>query len=152
MPASSTYYSILTAVQTQIQTIVSNCVVRRRLLYLESDALPIVYVAPDLPEGESIIGNNFIGPDGNKTATYAYPVWVCYVQAGAPDLSTGLDVFLNIRQQIKTLLYQPLLSGVAQVWDIEIDPDSTSRFQEFVSKDFDVSAWRITYHTTEVRD
>jgi hypothetical protein len=152
MPASSTYYSILTAVQTQIASIVTNTVIRRRLLWLESDTLPIVYVAPDLPAGESVIGNNFIGPDGNKTATYAYPVWVCYIQAGAPDMVTGLDTFLNIRQQIKTLLYQPLLSGVAVVWDIEIDPDSTSRFQEFVGTDFDCMAWRITYHTTEVRD
>lgn len=143
---SSNFYTILQSVQTQCATVVSNTVIRRRLFRLESDNFPIVYVVPRLPSGGSIYKQTF-----GAGVQYKYDVTVVYVQAGAEDLITGLDTFLSVREQLRNILYQPLLSGATQVFDTDQAPDDVLRFAEFLGTDFDVASWTFSYVTSETR-
>jgi len=141
---SSTYYTILQSVQTLLinNTNVSNVVIRRRLQLLQTDiaTLPIIYVCPNLPAGEKVRLQTF-----SKVVCYQYPVTVCYVQAGASDMISGLDTFLQNAESIRQQLFQPNLAGT-QTWDIAFDPDATSRFQEFIGANYDCFAdkWLFT--------
>ncbi len=142
----SDYYTILTSVQTQVATIVTNTVLRRKLFRLESDVFPIVYVTPDLPGGDKIRQQTM-----KKGVWHNYPVIVTYVQAGASNLLTGLDTFLQVREDIRDKLYQPSLSGATQVFDVEFDPQPVLNFAEFLGTDYDVCGWKFNYTVANVR-
>ncbi len=144
--ADSVYWQIVQAVQAQVANVVPNTVLRRKLQRLESDTMPICYVVPDLPGGEKVEEATF-----NKNVVYLYPVLVCYVEQGAPDLITGLQTYLNVREDIRQVLYQPLALSIAQVWDMDFDPDDTKRFGEFLGTNYDVAGWKCYYKSTEQR-
>ncbi len=143
---SSIYWQILTEVQTLVKVVVPNCLLRRKLFRLEGDTFPLVIVAPQLPPGEHIANNVF-----NKNVIYSYPVMVVYVCAGAKDLTTGLQSFLDTREAIRQALYQPLLSNVAAVWSTTFEPEESLKFGEFLGTAFDVSGIVLHYKSKEVR-
>lgn len=142
----STYFDILTAVQTAAAAVVSNAVIRRKLYRLESDVFPMVYVVPEVVPGESVQFSTFA-----RHVVYQYPVNVVYAAAGAADLTTGLSTFLAKREAIRNALYVPLLSGVTAVFDTNFNPDPTLRFAELLGGDYDVCGWRFFYSAKEVR-
>ena len=146
--ATSTFYSILQAVQTEVKAVVPNTVIRRKLLKLETDlaTLPIVYLVPMIPPGEKWKELTF-----NKNVVYEYPVLIVYVAAGAKDMITGLDTFLATREAIRNACFMPILTGDSTIWDNDFDPDPILKFAELLGGDYDVCGWKFLYYSKETR-
>ena len=66
-------------------------------------------------------------------------------------MSTNLLTHLTTRESIRNLLFQPQLSGVAQVFDVTIVPQGAELFSQYVGTNYDVSAFLVKYRTAEQR-
>jgi hypothetical protein len=138
------YWSILQGVQASIQAVVSvNVVIRKKIILLEEDTLPIIILAP---AKENIRMQEF-----NRNVSYEYPVHVVYIQGDSRQVSAGLNVYLATREQIRNQLYQVTLPGVAAVWDTNIDIDEAFQYEQYFSTNYDCAAWVPKYSSAELR-
>jgi hypothetical protein len=163
---SSVYYSLLTDLATQVKTIVPNTLVQRKLQLLETTPLPVCLVAPKLPGGEKVKEKQFkSGPVGQPLGAgiwWLYPIYITYIQAGNPDLTQGLDSFLQYREDIRNLLNQPILSPVpatagvdvgdqyqVQQFNVTIDPIDALYFVNYLGHNHDVATWQLDVLVSE---
>jgi hypothetical protein len=138
MPAASTLYSLLGAVNTKItalnlaynSTPVPIQVLKRprRLDKLEATPCIVIY-RPENPESDRLV--TFPNPGGSNWVEYL--ILVVIYAPGNQDLVTNLDVWSNWRDQIRqafqpppgnngSILSLPIL-GVTGVFGMRVDPD-----------------------------
>lgn len=140
----SNYYNLLTAVQESIEVVFSNVVLRRMLMKLESDSLPMVIVSPG-KEGEKILSNQFC-----NNVIYVYPVTIAYVEAFNRNMTTGLDTYLEIREAIRNQLNQVRLNNTS-VYDTDFNPRAATEFAAALGSNYQVTGWQMQYKISEER-
>ena len=154
MPQSSTYFSILTAVQSVIQTLnlldwngnTVPSLVRKDAEFrqqVEANNPPFIYVARYKQERvePKVFGD---------TVWVWYPVAINTVAAGNRDLNQHLDFYLSWRQKLRQSFQSPTLSGVTAVFDSNIYPD-TLLDAAWIQKNYDVNLLRVEFKADETR-
>ncbi len=106
--------SILVAVKQRLDILQTwpTVVVRKRMVMLDGDGLPIVIVG--LVTGESIPLEVF-GYIG-----YEYTVGIVLVQSGNRNFVTGISTDLDLRELLRDTLTGVKLIGVPEVWDTNV--------------------------------
>ena len=140
----SVSYDILNALKTRLQAVngLPNVVVRKRLMLLETDPLPLVVIA--LLEQSQDIRFRVFG----KVA-YKYNVGIALVEAGNREFETGLSSSSTLEQRIRDALQGVLLSGT-DVWDTDITTNETSWMPlSGNGQNYQISTFMAVYSTLE---
>jgi hypothetical protein len=140
----SVSYDILNALKTRLQAVngLPSVVVRKRLMLLETDSLPIVVIAL-LEQSQDIKWRVF-----GKIA-YKYNVGVALVEAGNREFETGLSSSSTLEQRIRDALQGVLLSGT-DVWDTDITTNETSWMPlSGNGQNYQISTFMAVYSTLE---
>lgn len=145
----SVFYQVVEAVASEVQTAVSGfgtpVELRRRNVWVHGDPLPCVIVSP--ADTEEVADEDFTGQ-----TTWVYPVNVNLVWPDdrVNDFQVEAQLYLNIREAIRDRLYYPLLTDVAQVWDVQILgtkpftlPDQRGTYSS--------TGWIVKYKAKEMR-
>lgn len=138
--------NILTAVHQRLvilQTL-PPIVVRKRMMMLDEDTLPIIIVG--LLEGEtiSIEAFGYIG--------YEYTVGIALVQASNRNFVTGLQSDLDLRELLRDTLTGVKLNGVPEVWDTNVVEGTPLNIPlAGNTANYQLSAVQVKYKTMEVR-
>lgn len=149
MATDGTYWTILSSLQGMIANnefgnSQINTVIRRKLQKLDSDSLPIIIIAPGQ---DSIREQTF-----NKQVWWNYEVLVAYIEAANRAMTIGLEAWMNNREQLRNLLFQPLNTDApSTVFDFDIDPEDVVKFQEYLGTNYDVTGFKVTYTSSEGR-
>lgn len=140
----SVSYDILNALKARLQAVngLPNVVVRKRLMLLETDPLPLVIIA--LLEQSQDIKFRVFG----KVA-FQYNVGVALVEAGNREFETGLSSSSTLEQRIRDALQGVLLSGT-EVWDTDITTNETSWMPlSGNAQNYQISTFMAVYSTLE---
>lgn len=140
----SVSYDILNALKARLQAVngLPNVVVRKRLMLLETDPLPLVIIA--LLEQSQDIKFRVFG----KVA-FQYNVGVALVEAGNREFETGLSSSSTLEQRIRDALQGVLLSGT-EVWDTDITTNETSWMPlSGNAQNYQISTFLAVYSTLE---
>lgn len=140
----SVSYDILNALKARLQAVngLPNVVVRKRLMLLETDPLPLVVIA--LLEQSQDIKFRVFG----KVA-FQYNVGVALVEAGNREFETGLSSSSTLEQRIRDALQGVLLSGT-EVWDTDITTNETSWMPlSGNAQNYQISTFLAVYSTLE---
>jgi hypothetical protein len=142
----STYFNILQAVGVVANSVagVNLVSVRRRPLQLDVvDPTPHVIVWPG--EGaESLLEMQFGAPGQGAHAWWSYPVLVVLITAGNRVVESGLQAYMNLRENLRNALFRPLLGGIANVFSCQpIDPKAVFDLQAFVKGNYDICGWQL---------
>jgi hypothetical protein len=140
----SVSYDILNALKTRLQAVngLPSVVVRKRLMLLETDSLPIVVIAL-LEQSQDIKWRVF-----GKVA-FKYNVGVALVEAGNREFETGLSSSSTLEQRIRDALQGVLLSGT-DVWDTDITTNETSWMPlSGNAQNYQISTFMAVYSTLE---
>jgi hypothetical protein len=140
----SVSYDILNALKTRLQAVngLPSVVVRKRLMLLETDSLPIVVIAL-LEQSQDIKWRVF-----GKVA-FKYNVGVALVEAGNREFETGLSSSSTLEQRIRDALQGVLLSGT-DVWDTDITTNETSWMPlSGNGQNYQISTFMAVYSTLE---
>ena len=141
----SVSYDILNALKTRLQAVngLPNVVVRKRLMLLETDPLPLVVIA--LLEQSQDIRFRVFG----KVA-FQYNVGIALVEAGNREFETGLSSSSTLEQRIRDALQGVLLTGVDVVWDTDITTNETSWMPlSGNAQNYQISTFMAVYSTIE---
>lgn len=136
---------ILNAVKTKLQAIagIPTVVVRKRLIVLESDNLPIIVIS--LIDNSQDIRFRVFGK-----AAYDYHVGVALVEAGNREFTTGQTQSFDLQQKIRYELNAIKLSGAEKVWDTNIEINESSFMPvDGNAMNYQISTWLVTYSTLE---
>lgn len=143
----SRYFDILQAVRARAREVSGEIVpiIRKRPMLLATDTIPAIIISPG-PGAESIRLETF-----GKLVEYRYPVTVTLVAAG--DRVTEVDVqgALELRERLRQQMFQPLLDGLAEVHDTEMDLDPPYSAAAGPTTVYDVTAIRLTFSSLETR-
>lgn len=141
----SVFYDILYAVKTRLQTITSGppIHVRKRAIILESDPLPIVIVSP---ASEQVGLDTF-----QRIAGIDYTIQVTLIQAGNRVYEQDTQDWLQLRESIRRLLYQPALTGINDIIAMELDMQPAFESVAGPVSNYDISGMTITYRVLEER-
>lgn len=141
----SVFYDILYAIKTRLQTISQGppVHVRKRAIILESDSLPVIVVSP----ASEIIGLDTF----KKMAGIDYTVQVTLVQAGNRIYESDTQDWLQLRETVRRLLYQPELTGISDVIAMELDMQPAFESVVGATSNYDISGMTITYRVLEER-
>lgn len=145
---SALYKPVLDAVADVVAaTLTSATVVVRKRPFFSSnhgDAAPLVVVSPDKERLAKM--------QQNGGAWWDYPVYVTLILAQGGDLEkdSDLSAMLTARADLKTALWRPTLSGVAQVFDADYDPHPAFDLSGLDNL-HDVSVQLFTFRTSESR-
>jgi hypothetical protein len=140
----SVSYDILNALKTRLQAVngLPNVVVRKRLMLLETDPLPLVVIA--LLEQSQDIRFRVFG----KVA-YKYNVGIALVEAGNREFETGLSSSSTLEQRIRDALQGVLLSGT-DVWDTDVTTNETTWMPlSGNAQNYQISTFMAVYSTLE---
>jgi hypothetical protein len=119
-----------------------NVVVRKRLMLLETDPLPLVVIA--LLEQSQDIRFRVFG----KVA-YKYNVGIALVEAGNREFETGLSSSSTLEQRIRDALQGVLLSGT-DVWDTDVTTNETTWMPlSGNAQNYQISTFMAVYSTLE---
>ena len=142
----SAYFDIMQAVRNRLQTAlagVASVVIRKRAIYLETDTLPKVIISPS---SEQVNLDAFGG-----IVTWDYTIQVTLVQAGNRVFEADVEEWLQLREDIRQQLYQPTLSGLANIVGMTIDMQPAFESVLGNVSNYDVSGMTITYQNVEAR-
>ena len=144
---SSTYYTLLTGVQTQLQAIAGGptVVLRKKLWVLEGDPSSMIVVAPG-QAGEKIAELMFEGG-----VNWLYPVVVAYVNPIDKTLALSQSIY-NTREAIRNALFTYFNGVISPAYDLEIDPEEVTEFAAAMSTNYDVTGFGMSYQTSETFD
>jgi hypothetical protein len=140
----SVSYDILNALKTRLQAVngLPSVVVRKRLMLLETDSLPIVVIAL-LEQSQDIKWRVF-----GKVA-FKYNVGVALVEAGNREFETGLSSSSTLEQRIRDALQGVLLSGT-DVWDTDVTTNETTWMPlSGNAQNYQISTFMAVYSTLE---
>lgn len=140
----SVSYDILNALKSRLQAVngLPNVVVRKRLMLLETDPLPLVVIA--LLEQSQDIKFRVFG----KVA-FQYNVGVALVEAGNREFETGLSSSSTLEQRIRDALQGVLLTGT-DVWDTDITTNETTWMPlSGNAQNYQISTFMAVYSTLE---
>jgi hypothetical protein len=141
----SVSYDILNALKVRLEAVngVPSVVVRKRLMLLETDSLPIVVIAL-LEQSQDIKWRVF-----GKVA-FKYNVGVALVEAGNREFETGLSSSSTLEQRIRDGLQGVSLTGAASVWDTDITTNETSWMPlSGNAQNYQISTFMAVYSTLE---
>lgn len=141
----STALDILNAVKAKLQAVagIPTVVVRKRLMLLENDDLPIIIIS--LVEQSQDIRFRVFGK-----AAYDYNVGVALVEAGNREFTNGQANSYDLQQKIRYNLNAIRLTGAASVWDTNIDINESSFMPiDGNAMNYQISTWLVTYSTLE---
>lgn len=143
----SYYYDILQALKTRIEGVVGPIPIsiRKRPVYMTGDALPSIVVCPDDTQGESVEYLAFC-----KDTTYEYPVIVSVFTAGNRVEDIETDAYLQLRQDIRNIIYQPALTGASTVYDTNLELGA-SFIQVEQRSTYDIMTFRVRFKSLEQR-
>ncbi len=141
----SVYLDILNAVQVRVANAAPGipCHVRRRPLLVNTDTLPTIVVAPS-PEGESIELDAF-----ERHVTWSYPVTVAVFSRGNRELSIAATD-MDLREDVRNAIYQPLLSGASTVYDIDLQLSGPFNLRS-PENTTEVDGFQVIYKSSETR-
>jgi hypothetical protein len=140
----SQIYDILDAVKTRLEAITGapTVVVRKRLILLETDTLPVIVLAP--AESSQTIRFRVFGK-----AAYQYNIGVALVEAGNRQFVAGTEDSLDLQQAIRDALTGVLLSGT-DVWDTDISTNEAVMMPvDGNAQNYQISTFIATYSTLE---
>lgn len=141
----STAFEILNAVKAKLQGIqgIPNVVVRKRLMVLENDSLPIIVLS--LADNSQNIRWRVFG----KVA-YDYQIGVALVEAGNREFVNGQPQSYDLQQKIRYELNAIKLNGASKVWDTNIEMNESSFMPvDGNAMNYQISTWLVTYSTLE---
>lgn len=141
----SVYLDILNACQARVAAAAGGVPVhlRRRPQLLNTDTLPTIVVAPSA-EGESVDMETF-----SRGVTWAYPVVVVIFSRGNRELSIAPDD-MDLREDIRNAIYQPLLSGAGTVYDIDLQLSGPFNLRS-PENNTETDAFQVIYRSSETR-
>jgi len=133
-------YNILTAVKAKIDAVGTYPTVhiRKNMAVLDTDTFPCIILG--YPYGESVSQLAF------GVATDTYQVGVAWVVVNNRDFVSNISTDLGNRFNLKDTLSGVKLTGVAEVWDTDIDPGPPIKIP--VSGDaanYQISTFRVSY-------
>lgn len=140
----SVSYDILNALKARLQAVngLPNVVVRKRLMLLETDPLPLVVIAL-LEQSQDIKWRVF-----GKVA-FQYNVGVALVEAGNREFETGLSSSSTLEQRIRDALQGVLLTGT-DVWDTDVTTNETTWMPlSGNAQNYQISTFMAVYSTLE---
>lgn len=137
---ASVDYNILTAVKNKIDTagVYPTVYIRKNMASLEGDTYPCIIIG--YPYGETV--SQFIF----GAVTDIYQVGVALVQVNNRDFTSNISADLDKRFNLKDTLSGVKLTGVAEVWDTDIDPGPPIKIP--VTGDaanYQISTFRVSY-------
>jgi hypothetical protein len=139
--------NILNAVKQRLDILqtLPTVVVRKRMIMLDGDSLPIVIVG--LLNGETIPVQAF-GYIG-----YEYTIGIALVQAGNRDFTTGIQSDLELRELLRDTLTGVKLTGVPEVWDTNVVEGAPLNMPLAGGNtaNYQLSAVQVRYKTMEIR-
>jgi hypothetical protein len=143
----SVLYKILTALKDWVEEVDPGVpvVIRKKAIWLEGDKPPLVIIAPG-PKGEKIRSQQF-----NKGVWWNYPVVMIDVRAANYQVQTDLEAYYDRREAIRNTLFQPILPGVVEAFDVALDPAEATELAAFLGTNYDVSGWSVIYTSAEER-
>jgi hypothetical protein len=143
----SVYWDILQAVEASVDAVsgVPATEVRYDLEAFQGDPCPLVIIAPG-PEGEK--HTKLIMPNG---VWYEYPVLVALVTPGNRKSASGLEAYLQLRQDVRNKLFAVKLAGVSEVFDTGMGTEAVSKFAAAVGTNYRVTGWLMKYRSAETR-
>ena len=132
---------------------------RKKPILLEGDPVPCIVVSP-APEGPRIVREWF-----GRGVVYGYPVVVVLFFPGnaiytaiEDRFDTTADVaereyadIMRVQEAVRQIVFQPVLPGVASVYDVEIVPSPAIEATGQNSKLYAVAGLVATYHSSELR-
>ncbi len=129
--------------------------VRKKPLILDQvDTVPRLLVWPG-KQGESKGKQGFGTPGGQGGPTWwLYPVNVALVTAGNREVEVGLQEYLDMREQLRDLIYQtaplfpPASLVTAQAFDVEIEPEDVFDLRAFLGGNYDVTGMQVQFSAT----
>jgi len=149
--SSSYYYDILDALKSRLVAAVTgespsvSVALRKRPVQLPNDPFPMLVIAPT--EDGEIIGDE----DFTRGVTYVYPVIVSMFSRGDRDQSLDPGSYLGLRQKVRNAIYQPLLTGVDSVFDVQLVPGGAF-IQTELRQNVDVTNMRANFLSREIRE
>lgn len=156
MPQASNYYSILTAVQSVVQSLnltdwnnnAVPVVVRKMGIYRQmvdaANPPPMIYVSR-AKRPERVEPKVF----GDTVWTW-YPVLISTISGGNQDLNAHIDYYLHWRQLLREGFQGPTLAGVPAVWDTNMLSE-TLLDEGALVKNYDVELLTVEFRTSEQR-
>lgn len=139
--------NILNAVKQRLDVLqtLPPVVVRKRMIMLDGDTLPIVIVG--LLNGEAIPMQAF------GHIIYEYTVGVALVQSGNRNFVTGIQSDLDLRELLRDTLTGVKLTGVPEVWDTDIIEGAPLNMplNGGNTANYQLSAVQVKYKTMEIR-
>jgi hypothetical protein len=142
----SAYFAILDAIKRTLDGVpgMPPVTVREVPWVLATDfPLPAVLVCPLAEAGEAVGRVCFGG-----AVRWHYPVLVLLLHASARP-SAALPGRLQLRQDIRDALFEPTLAGVAEVYDVAIDPKAVADVAAALGANVAVAGMRVVYRATE---
>lgn len=139
--------NILNAVKQRLDILqtLPTVVIRKRMMMLDGDTLPIVIIG--LLNGESIPSEAF------GYINYEYTVGIALVQAGNRNFTTGIESDLDLRELLRDTLTGVKLTGVPEVWDTNVVEGAPLNMPLTGSNtaNYQLSAVQVRYKTMESR-
>lgn len=140
----SVYYNLLSGIQSQLATVLTNSIVRLTAVLYPSDTYPLVLISPG-QEGEQVAEVHF-----QHDVWWNYPVEVVLFEAGNRLEQTALSTYMQLREDIRNKLFVlPPNVGVSQVFDVNIIPDAASAFPEALATNYHITKFVVWYRTDE---
>lgn len=141
----SVYLDILNACAAKVAAAAPGVSVqlRRRAQLLNTDTLPVIVLAP-APEGESVELEAF-----NRHVTWAYPVNVIIFSRGNRELAIA-PTDMDLREDVRDAIYQPLLSGAGSVYDIDLQLSGPFNLRS-PENTTETDAFQVIYKSSETR-
>ena len=142
--ASSFFWSGLVYAKQRIETIpgIPTVKIRKKPALLQEDTIPLILVTPG---GEKISMEAF-----DRVVEYTYDIQITIIRAGNRIYESDVESFLELRQSIRNVMYQPNLPGTEFIdANIELTPPF-----DIVSGDannYDISGLIIKYKSIEER-
>lgn len=115
----------------------------KKMDFVGKAEVPSIIVAPDSPR--KIRGQQF-----NNNIWYDYSVKIIVTKTGNMKINTNIDDLEPLSDAIVSALFGASLSGVAVVWDTDVEFGNTFNLRE-AQNNYDTSDMVITFSTSENR-
>ena len=157
----SNYEGLLVSLENTLGSVLPQMqvVVRKKVIVLDQDLLPMVILAPG-KSGEKIrkggAGQTFPGNDGQYNIVWSYPIVIGIVSAGNAYLLSDLQQVMFVRQTIRNQIYQvnPIVlpNGISKgPWDVSIDMDDVISEAAWSNTTYDLTGLVVNYDVAETR-
>ena len=145
----SLYMEILDAVKQALAATPGPAPTVREIPYTlpADEPLPARFVCPGAEGGERVSRVTFGG-----NVRWRYSVLILLLAAGNRTVQAGMEGRLDQREAGRNAVYVPRLTGVAEVYNVDIEPKAVADVAAALGSNVNVSGFLLYYITNEVTD